>query len=599
VGLVNVRFTVTAKIAIGLGLIVLIGVVSVGIIYLGLSSVGTAMRWLIETKEPASAAAYEMEIQVHALASGVLRFLDTADPRSREQIDADHAKFAHFHGRYLQLVEGTRGTELGKTIGPRYAEFKALGDLLMTTKGEQEALLLTIAENFAKMDMVIDERMEPLSRSQTPAVLDEVSRRRRLEALLNLEAEVAEVGLWLASYQRVHKPEYRDRMFARERDVRAELERLEALPLSKEERFWIGEIEKVFDETMSLIGKVLILDHGIQDRVQLFTELQQALDRLLDDEIQVLAKQDLVAPAEAADLATSAAIGRIQVLLPLLMVSALGIALLLVHVIRSPVRALMHGTEAIARGDLTHRIRATGRDELADLGNAFNRMVEQLESTTVSKTLLEANERQLKQTVAELQQQITERMKAQDEQARLQASLRRAETMSVMGVLVAGVAHEVRNPLFGISSVLDAMEARFGAREGYEQHIAVLRSQVVRLNGLMQELLEYGKPATVELAPSPIEGVVGDAVQACAELAEQRLSARTLPRAVTRASGIVLMVDTSSAPRGHAPPSVQVSLTPPASARARSTWTRVGRIARRRAAITGVVKSGSHQGGSK
>jgi len=523
VGLMNMRFTVTAKIAIGVGLIVLIGIASVGIIYLGLTSVGTAMRWLAEIKEPASAAAYEMEIQVHALASGVLRYLDTADPRSREQVDADHAKFTHFHGRYLQLVgEDTRGTELGKAIGPRYTEFKALGDLLMTMKGDQEALLLTIAENFSKIDEVIDKRLEPLVRGERSAVLDDVSTRRRLEALMNLEAEVAEVGLWLASYQRTHKPEYRDRMSARERDVRAELATLKALPLPKEERFWIREIERVFDGTMALIGEVLILDQRIQDRAQLFTELQQALDRLLDDEIQVLAKQELVAPTEAADLATSAAIRRIQILLPLLMVSALGIALLLVHVIRSPVRALMNGTEAIARGDLTHRLRVTGRDELADLGNAFNRMVEQLESTTVSKTLLEANERQLTQTVAELRQQITERMQAQSEQVRLQASLRRAETMSVMGALVAGVAHEVRNPLFGISSVLDAMEARFGAREGSEQHIAVLRSQVVRLNGLMQDLLEYGKPATAELAPAPIEGVVREAVQACAGLAEQR-----------------------------------------------------------------------------
>jgi signal transduction histidine kinase len=392
----------------------------------------------------------------------------------------------------------------------------------MSMKEDQETVLLNIAENFEKIDRLIDNRLEPLSRGESPGAIDDVSIRGKLEALTNMEVEVAEVGLWLANYQRVHKPEYRDRIFARERDVRAELMRVKALPLAKEERFWIGRIEKLFDETMSLISKVLTLDQGIEDRVQLFAELQEIIDRLLDDEIQVLAKEELVAPTKAANLATSTAVGRIQLLLPLFMVSAVGVALVLVHVVRSRVRALMQGTDAIAHGDLTHRIRVTGRDELANLASEFNRMVERLESTTVSKALLEANEQHLKETVVHLRQEITERIKAENEQARLQASLLRAETMSAMGSLVAGVAHEVRNPLFGISSVLDAMEARFGPREGYEQYITVLRSQVVRLNGLMQELLEYGKPATVELVPAPIEAVIGGAVQACGRLAEQR-----------------------------------------------------------------------------
>jgi signal transduction histidine kinase len=501
---------------------VLIGIASVGIIYLGLRSVGTAMRWLVEIKEPASAAAYEMEIQLHALASGVLRYLDRADPRSREQVDADHAKFKHFSSEYLQLVEGTKGRELGKTIGPRYAEFKALGDLLMSMKEDHETLLLRIAGNFEKIDRLIDYRLEPLTRGERPGASDDVLIREKHAALTNIEAEVAEVGLWLATYQRVHKPEYRDRIFARERDVRAEIARMKALRLATDERFWIGRIETLFDETMSLISKVLTLDEGIEERVQLFAELQKTIDRLLDDEIQVLARKELVAPTEAANLATSTALGRVQLLLPLFMVSAIGVALVLVHVVRRPVRALMQGTEAIARGDLTHRIRVTGRDELTTLASEFNRMVERLESTTVSKALLEANEQQLKQTVAHLRQEITERIKAENEQARLQASLRRAETMSAMGSLVAGVAHEVRNPLFGISSVLDAMEARFGRAKEQEQYTSVLRSQVVRLNGLMQELLEYGKPPTVELQPAPIEAVIEGAVQTCGPLAEQR-----------------------------------------------------------------------------
>jgi signal transduction histidine kinase len=80
--------------------------------------------------------------------------------------------------------------------------------------------------------------------------------------------------------------------------------------------------------------------------------------------------------------------------------------------------------------------------------------------------------------------------------------------MSALGAIVAGVAHEVRNPLFGISSTLDAMEARYGSTES-GRYLEVLREQVDRLTRLMQELLDYGRPYTPELVP----GRLGDAIE--------------------------------------------------------------------------------------
>src|SRR5688500_9813681 len=76
----------------------------------------------------------------------------------------------------------------------------------------------------------------------------------------------------------------------------------------------------------------------------------------------------------------------------------------------------------------------------------------------------------------------------------LEASLRQSEMMSLLGSLVAGVAHEVRNPLFGISSILDAFETRFSDRTEYQRYTNVLRDEIGRLTVLMEELLEYGKP---------------------------------------------------------------------------------------------------------
>lgn len=97
----------------------------------------------------------------------------------------------------------------------------------------------------------------------------------------------------------------------------------------------------------------------------------------------------------------------------------------------------------------------------------------------------------------------------------LEASLRQSEMMSLLGSLVAGVAHEVRNPLFGISSIIDAFETRFSDRTEYLRYTSVLRDEIGRLTILMEELLEYGKPFRGDLYLVSMEEMVARSVKAC------------------------------------------------------------------------------------
>ncbi|GIW42700.1 MAG: hypothetical protein KatS3mg076_3277 [Candidatus Binatia bacterium] len=116
---------------------------------------------------------------------------------------------------------------------------------------------------------------------------------------------------------------------------------------------------------------------------------------------------------------------------------------------------------------------------------------------------------------------ITEHKRALAEKERLEKELALRERMAAVGSLVGRVAHEIRNPLFGISATLDALEVAATSGQALRNHLDVLRREIARLETLVAELLEYGRPESSEREPGSPADVLHEAVASCAELARR------------------------------------------------------------------------------
>ncbi len=147
----------------------------------------------------------------------------------------------------------------------------------------------------------------------------------------------------------------------------------------------------------------------------------------------------------------------------------IGIAFILAFRYTEPIHSVVNAARMVAAGDLNQDLPVGRKDEIGELMEGFNFMVQRLR-----------------------------------ENKRLEERLREAEHLSAIGQLSRSIAHEIRNPLNFISLSIDHIKEKYrpgSDDEGrnYDALISSIKQEILRLNRLVTEFLDYGKPIKLNI----------------------------------------------------------------------------------------------------
>lgn len=174
------------------------------------------------------------------------------------------------------------------------------------------------------------------------------------------------------------------------------------------------------------------------------------------------------------------------------------------------VAELAGGSREIAAGNLDVKLAIRAQDELGELAGAFNSMASSLGA---------ARDEILKQKdeIVDWNQTLEKRVIEKTEALRAaQDLLLRSRSLTALGGLGSGVAHEINNPLAGILGLAQLLLADLPGIHPARAMVKDIEQQAQRIRGIVSNLLRFAqRQAGEDFQPVELRRVLDDAIELC------------------------------------------------------------------------------------